>query len=160
MILRVFLSSTSKDLIEEREAVTNVLHEMVNIKPVVMENFTADGRETDLYCDELAGKCDVFILLVGSRYGSVPPGNSLSYTEIEYNAAIKANRDILVFYRADPEPCGESGDLKNSFDRFRKKALENRMAAPFNSPRELALEVSLALHNLLSEGSSLHGNQK
>ncbi len=42
---------------------------------------------------------DVFVLILGHCYGSSPPGQELSYTELEYEAALREKKPILRLRR-------------------------------------------------------------
>ena len=58
---------------------------------------------------DAARASDVFVLLVGESYGTIPPGHDRSYTELEYEAASArpGNAIVLAYFSGDPdtEPC-------------------------------------------------------
>src|SRR5690349_17276880 len=57
---------------------------------VDMRYFAArDGRPAD-YCRRRVGECEAYVAVVGFRYGSLVPGEAVSYTELEYQAASDA----------------------------------------------------------------------
>lgn len=92
--LQVFVSSTYTDLIEERQAAVEAILDAGHI-PAGMELFKA-GNETQLktiyrWIDE----SDVYMLILGGRYGSIETESGKSYTELEYCYAIK--KKIPVF---------------------------------------------------------------
>lgn len=92
--LQVFVSSTYTDLIEERQAAVEAILDAGHI-PAGMELFKA-GNESQLktiykWIDE----SDVYMLILGGRYGSIEPNSGKSYTQLEYEYAL--NRDIPVF---------------------------------------------------------------
>ena len=76
--LQVFVSSTYTDLIEERQAAVEAILDAGHI-PAGMELF----------------KADVYMLILGGRYGSVESKSGKSYTQLEYEYAL--NRNIPVF---------------------------------------------------------------
>jgi 2'-5' RNA ligase len=63
-----------------------------------MAYFTArDGKPSD-YCQDAVGRCDVYVGLIGLRYGSVVPDRPrVSYTELEFDAATEAGLTRLIF---------------------------------------------------------------
>lgn len=92
--LQVFVSSTYTDLIEERQAAVEAILDAGHI-PAGMELFKA-GNESQLktiyrWIDE----SDVYMLILGGRYGSIEEESGLSYTELEYKYAL--SRNIPVF---------------------------------------------------------------
>lgn len=92
--LQVFVSSTYTDLIEERQAAVEAILDAGHI-PAGMELFKA-GNESQLktiykWIDE----SDVYMLILGGRYGSVESTSGKSYIQLEYEYAISKN--IPVF---------------------------------------------------------------
>lgn len=92
--LQVFVSSTYMDLIEERQAAVEAILDAGHI-PAGMELFKA-GNETQLktiykWIDE----SDVYMLILGGRYGSIESKSGKSYTQLEYEYAL--SKDIPVF---------------------------------------------------------------
>ena len=52
--------------------------------PVDMRYFAArDGRPAD-YCRQRVSECEIYMAMVGFRYGSLVPGEAISYTEMEF----------------------------------------------------------------------------
>ncbi len=89
--LQVFVSSTFLDLKEDRQAAVQAILSAGHI-PAGMELFAA-GSESQLqtiyrWIDD----CDVYMLLLGGRYGTVESRSGLSYTELEFNYALKAKK--------------------------------------------------------------------
>lgn len=98
-IVSVFLSSTGSDLIAERDAVYDAINRMPECKCIRMEDFVADPRPAHVVCESEVQQSDLFVGLVAFRYGSVinpDDPESLSYTEIEYNAAEAVDLPILM----------------------------------------------------------------
>ncbi len=92
--LQVFVSSTYTDLIEERQAAVQAILDAGHI-PAGMELFKA-GNESQLktiykWIDE----SDVYMLILGGRYGSIESKSGKSYTQLEYEYAL--SKDIPVF---------------------------------------------------------------
>ncbi|HET7418128.1 MAG TPA: DUF4062 domain-containing protein [Solirubrobacterales bacterium] len=96
---RVFISSTFEDrLLEIRFQIKKALEEL-RAEPVMSE---LDGFPTmgdRLYEDTIAAVrgCQLFILIVGHRYGSKHPEMGESITRLEYRAARDAGMRTMVF---------------------------------------------------------------
>jgi hypothetical protein len=123
--LRIFISSTMRDLANERQAVCQRLLDF-NFEPVNAECWLPNGRQTwDLIRREI-DTSDVFVLILGERYGWVPPSGSmsdknLSVTHLEYLYAKEHTIPILPFLkRLDEETERDSEDAKKR-DAFRRE---------------------------------------
>lgn len=92
--LQVFVSSTYTDLMEERQAAVQAILDAGHI-PAGMELFKAgnDSQLKTIY--KWIDESDVYMLILGGRYGSVEPDSGKSYTQLEYEYAL--SRDIPVF---------------------------------------------------------------
>lgn len=85
--LQVFISSTYKDLIPERQAAVQAVLATGHI-PAGMELFAA-GDETQMQViKHWIEESDVFLLILGGRYGSIEPKSGKSYIELEYDYAV------------------------------------------------------------------------
>ncbi len=82
---QVFVSSTYKDLIEERQHVSEQLLRSRCI-PSGMELFTASGRPPWFVIKSALDTTDYMILILAGRYGSVG-SDGISFTEREYDTA-------------------------------------------------------------------------
>lgn len=93
----VFISSTSQDLSEAREAISDATIFCGHF-PSSMEQFTA-GTERDVdIIKEAIASADIFVILVGSRFGSEVQGaEGKHFLEIEYEIAMDHNKPILAF---------------------------------------------------------------
>lgn len=93
--LQVFISSTYSDLINERQAAVESVLRAGHI-PAGMELFSA-GSETQLeIIKRWIDDSDIYMLLLGGRYGSIEPKSQLSYTELEYNYALESGKPIFA----------------------------------------------------------------
>jgi len=72
---QVFVSSTYKDLIEERYAVMRVLLDNDCI-PIGMEQFPASDMSQMAYIEKMLEDCDYYILILAGKYGSVAQNTS------------------------------------------------------------------------------------
>jgi len=98
--LQVFVSSTYTDLQEERQAAVQAILDAGHI-PAGMELFKA-GNESQLktiykWIDE----SDVYMLILGGRYGSIESNSGKSYTQLEYEYALSKNIPVFAVVLSD-----------------------------------------------------------
>jgi len=90
----IFVSSSFVDLKEERKAIIDEILEVGHF-PSGMEMFSA-GNEEDLEVIKRAiDLCDIYVVLIGARFGSVR--DDRSYTQIEFQYAKESGKPILAF---------------------------------------------------------------
>jgi hypothetical protein len=145
---QVFVSSTFKDLVEERSAVIQTLLEADCI-PTGMEMFPASDSDKFDLIKRVIDLCDYYVVIIGGRYGSVDAEKQLSYTEMEYDYAVKAKKPVMAFLHGDPgkligEKLDLDADLRRRLDAFRQKT-ERRMVKYWNEPGALKGQVALAM---------------
>ncbi|HSG24358.1 MAG TPA: DUF4062 domain-containing protein, partial [Azonexus sp.] len=91
----VYLSSTLLDLKAEREAVSNWLGKNHQVK----HSYVADDDSVAESCLEDINVCDVYVLILGFRYGFVPPIDNpqgLSISQLEFRHAGKRSIPRVV----------------------------------------------------------------
>lgn len=91
--LQVFVSSTYTDLKDERQiAVEAILNE--GHIPAGMELFKAGPTQEEVI-KEWIEQSDIYILILGGRYGSLND-KGISYTEWEYDLAVKMGKPMFA----------------------------------------------------------------
>lgn len=98
---QIFVSSTYKDLKNERDQVIKAILEMGHI-PVGMEMFSAADEEQWKIIQRHIDQSDYYIVLVAHRYGSMD--GDVSYTEKEYDYAVSQGIPVLGFIIDDSAP--------------------------------------------------------
>ena len=151
-IKTVFLSSTSKDLQEHRDAAYGAIEGLDGYHCVRMEDFGARHWDTDEFCRAKVAECDLFVGLVGVLHGSCPPGLKTSYTRREYQAAVDKEKPRLMFVTSDdfPIPAGITKETKEDQqrqERFQKQIRRSRPVPKFAKPNELAVLVLQAIYH-------------
>jgi hypothetical protein len=145
----VFLSSTSRDLAIYREAVHRVIDGLSSFQLVKMEDFGARDASAKDLCARLVRESDLFVGLMGHYYGSCPPGEPVSFTELEYRTATSANLPRLMFVAPDDLPIPASlRESDASFEHqqaLRREVMSDRVVASFATPEQLASAVTKAL---------------
>jgi Domain of unknown function (DUF4062) len=150
---QVFLSSTFRDLRDERRKVFDVLMKMNHI-PAGMELFPAADDEQFEFIKRVIDDCDYYVLIIGGRYGSVSE-DGVSFTEKEYRYAISKGIKVISFLHEDPgklplEKSDTSEGLIEKLEQFRIEASKGRLVQFWNSPDDLASKVILGLTNAIS----------
>jgi hypothetical protein len=145
---QVFISSTFKDLMEERRAVIQTLLEADCI-PAGMELFPASDKQKLDLIKGVIDLCDYYVVIIGGRYGSVDAEAALSYTEMEFDYAVTKGVPVMGFLHGDPgKIAGEKLDLdpklRKKLDAFRQK-IEMRMVKYWNTQGDLPGQVALAV---------------
>lgn len=93
--LQVFVSSTYSDLILERQAAVEAILSAGHI-PAGMELFTAGDESQMDVIKQWIEESDVYMLILGGRYGSIEPKSDKSYTQLEYEYAISLNKPFFA----------------------------------------------------------------
>jgi hypothetical protein len=94
--IHIFISSTSKDLLEYRQAAIDVCNRLQFV-PIGMEFFNAMGAGATEGSKQRIKQADVYVGLFAYRYGYVEEGYEQSVTEIEFQFAGERNLDRLCF---------------------------------------------------------------
>lgn len=118
--MKVFISSVTHLLKDERAALPPFLR-LLEHEPLRFEDFEAQDRSCREACLAGVDAADVYVLLLGPRYGTPFPDTGLSPTAEEFRRARQRRIPILVFNKTvdgDDEPAqvdfkGEVGHYVN-----------------------------------------------
>ncbi len=127
--LRVFVSSTLKELAEERAAARRAI-ESLRLHPVMFELSARPHPPRELYRHYLE-QSHVFIGIYWEQYGWVAPGREISGLEDEFLLAGELPK--LIYFKT-PAPNREPG-LKKMVARIKKDS--EIFVLYFSEPREL-----------------------
>src|SRR3954454_11296816 len=128
-MLKVLLSSTAKDLEPYRAAVDAVIRKLEGLHSVRMEDWTARPNTPRETCEDEVRGSDLFIGILGHCYGSNPPDDPRSFTEIEYDTAVAEDLPRLMFVATDDFPVpasllkSQTADQAQRQEAFRKRVL-------------------------------------
>jgi len=134
--LQVFVSSTYLDLKEERQAAVSAILKAGHI-PAGMELFTAGDKSQLEIIKRWIDESDVYMLILGGRYGSVEESSGVSYTELEYNYAVEQGKPLFAIVITDQA-------LEKKVKKIGTLAMEKER------PVELKLFKELVLSNMSS----------
>lgn len=93
--LQVFVSSTYTDLRTERQAAVEAILTAGHI-PAGMELFTAGDESQMDAIKQWIDESDVYLLILGGRYGSLEPTSRKSYTRLEYEYALSTGKPLFA----------------------------------------------------------------
>ncbi len=93
--LQVFVSSTFSDLIKQRQAAVEAILAAGHI-PAGMELFTAGDESQMEVIKQWIDESDVYLLILGGRYGSIEPKTGKSYTQLEYEYALAQGKPVFA----------------------------------------------------------------
>ena len=163
--LKVYISSTYNDLKAHRKQVIDFFEKKTikeSFELTSMERYVASNNRPLLECLEDVKNSDVYILIIGNRYGYIPEDailnpKKLSITELEYQAAeADGQKTILAFFADETSAQFESDReddenlLKEKKDKLRAFKIDVRTKKmvhpePFISPYHLALQIAESL---------------
>jgi hypothetical protein len=165
--MRIYVSSTFRDLEEHRRACIRVLRQLGH-EVVSMEDYVA---ESSIPVEKVVAdvkSCDLYVILVAWRYGYIPDKERVnidvegavkgetSITEYEFLTAVAAKVKRLAFLIHEHAPWpphlmdgfgsnqGKRGDVTKVLE-FREKIQRDLMVAYFEEPSDLEARLSAAV---------------
>jgi hypothetical protein len=149
---RIYLSSTLDDLRDERTAAVEILRKHGR----VIDTYRAGPKPTVANCLADVRGSQLYVLIVGKRYGWVPAGEAdeeaKSITELEYDACgadPSASIPRLVFVRTtNPDRFSDAETHPATAERvrrFRARAQEEQQAYAFDTIPQLTLALTEAV---------------
>lgn len=155
---RIFVSSTKEDLIPYREAVETVLTGMEHI-PLGMEYFVSSPDSPIDVCLATVRRSQLYIVIVGMRYGSIEEGSGKSFTELEYDEAVKNKIPVLAFI-IDEEQCAilpkfvDVGEKAEKLKQFKAKLNSSYLVSRFASIDNLKQLVEKSVQQAIDKISA------
>lgn len=148
---RVFISSTFVDMIPYREAIQQAITNCDAIS-YGMERFVpAPIRPLDRCYEEIENS-QIFLLMLGHRYGEIDKETGKSFTELEYEKAKELNLPILVFILdtdkvGAPESFRESDRQYDALVRLKTRLKESKeiTVGIFSSEKDLQEKATRSL---------------
>jgi hypothetical protein len=145
---QVFVSSTFRDLEEERKHIIQTLMEMDCI-PAGMELFPAADEEQWDFIKKVIDDCDYYLLLIGGRYGSLSP-EGIGYTEMEYDYAVSKGMKVIALVHGNTNnlpqiKCEKDSKLQEKLESFRDKVCTGRLVKFWENLDQISGIVSLSL---------------
>lgn len=145
---QIFISSTYADLRDERQAAVEAILKAGHI-PAGMELFAAGDESQMGTIKRWIEASDIYMLILGGRYGSMEPTTSLSYIELEYDYAVSLEKPIfavVIKEEALDRKVKEMGkdvietDHPQEYKSFRQKVL-SKTSSFFEDHKDIKLAV-------------------
>lgn len=152
--LQVFVSSTYTDLIEERQAAVEAILSSGNI-PAGMELFAAGDESQMTVIKRWIDESDIYLLILGGRYGAIEKNSGKSYTQLEYEYALEQKKPLFAVVITD-----KGLDVK--IEKLKKDALEQEVPQKLKEFRQVVLsnisrfwddkkDIKIAIHETLAD---------
>ena len=147
---KIFISSTVLDLTNERAAAYNAVNKVGGF-PIMSEK-TMEAQSIDLLTAFLskAMESDIYVLILGSRYGWQPEGKE-SITELEYQTARNQNIPVLVINTTYPKDALQK--------KFEGRVEANYFRKTVSDAFELGTELEKALKTKIDKKQDQYFNR-
>lgn len=157
--LQVFVSSTYTDLIDERQAAVEAILDAGHI-PAGMELFKA-GNESQLNTIyKWINESDVYMLILGGRYGSIETNSGKSYTQLEYEYALSKNIPVFAVVISNSyltQKINSMGydkvteqDHPDKYKSF-KEFVMSKIIREVSDSKDIQIAIHTTLNNFLNE---------
>lgn len=152
---QVFVSSTYKDLKDQRALVIKHIHDMGHF-PVGMEIFPASDQTQWDYITSIIDQSDFYILILGGCYGSLD-ADGKGFTEKEYLYAVEQNLHVLVLFQNEIEelPAEKRDDDLKRVNAFRSLAMQSRLARSWTDESDLIAGVIISLQKAIEKSTAI-----
>src|ERR1700689_444815 len=149
----VFVCSTFDDLEQEREAVLDAIRR-VQQRHNAMEFFGARSGRPINVCLEEVRKSDLLVVIVGEKYGSLPDGMGVSYSQAEYEEGVRLKKPCLAYLRDDDVPIlrkyvERDPDKLKLLDAWKQTLNAEHTVVKFENWPTLAVQVAADIGNFL-----------
>lgn len=163
---QVFISSTYTDLLGERQAAVEAILQAGHI-PAGMELFTSSNQSQWDIIKRWIDESDIYMLILGGRYGSIETKSGKSYTHLEYEYALSIKKPLFVIVIKDEALNQKTvAQVENQnpekLKKFKKKVLSS-MCEFFIDIKDIQLAVHKCLGKIIQDNELIgwvRGNQQ
>lgn len=149
----IFISSTYEDLIPYRE---EVQRNLIRLEQIIkgMEYFGSNPQDSLTVCLSQVRESKLFIGILGMRYGSIDDESELSYSQLEYNEAIRNKIPTLIYIMSEEQPVPvkyvDIGEKAEKLAEFKKNLKKQHTVSFFTSPDDLGKKIAKDVMDALS----------
>jgi hypothetical protein len=164
--LQVFISSTFTDMQEERQAAVEAILKCGHI-PAGMELFSADNKKQFEVIKTWIKNSDVFLLILGGRYGSIEASSNKSYIQLEYEYAKHIGKKPIAIVLSDKGIASKATegiyDIYNleantpEYKKFKDNIIASKMCEFFDNKASLKSCIFSMLRNCEENINQYHG---
>lgn len=152
MIPKIFISSTYTDLILHRKLVKEKLSKL-DVEIIGMEEFGARKEKPLETCLNEVNLAEIYIVIIGMRYGSVDNESGKSFTQLEYEEAIKLNKNVYVYLIDDYEGIVKTKDIDfgkshAKLSEFRTILTNSHTVDYYKSENDLAEKIFIKVKSI------------
>lgn len=155
--LQVFISSTFTDLQSERQAAVQAVLDAGHI-PAGMELFRAGNESQMSTIKKWIDNSDVYMLILGGRYGSLDSKTNRSYTQLEYEYAISKKMPVFAVVLSESYLHIKAAHGENVFEKDNKELYEifkktvlSKLVKFVDDEKDIKLAVHGTLADFLNE---------
>lgn len=159
----VFVSSTYEDLVPYREGAQRVL---IRLEQTIkgMEYFgSSPNRPLDV-CLSSVRECKIYVGIIGMRYGSVDSATGKSFTQLEYEEAVRNNIPTLMYIISDDCPVlskyVDTDERAEKLAAFKSLLREKHTVSFFNSPEDFSTKFTQDIVSLLDTMGHINKDQE
>lgn len=135
---KVFISSTCESFMKPfRDAVRNVVNSL-KMEPEMCDDWPQSGCNPTNVCCKKVLDSDIYLGVLGGRYGYIEPSLDSSMTQVEYLTAVSAKKKILLFVINPINETDEPEPIKKRQNAFIDSLRNSRIIRTFANPIELS----------------------
>lgn len=155
---QVFISSTFRDLQEERQAVLRAVLELDHM-PAGMELFPATDDGAWQLIRDVIDASDYYALIIGGRYGSLD-NEGLGFTEKEYDYAVASHKPVIPLLHKAPdnlprERTETDAGAWEKLKQFRAKVESRHTCVYWASAEDLKAKVIVGLTSTIKRSPAI-----
>ena len=133
----VFVSSTCDEFMKPfRETIREVVEELKMNADLCGDWPQSGSNPADVCCQKVMDS-DIYVCILGGRYGYIEPSLNTSMTEMEFHAAFSTHKKILAFVLTPPNESNEPDAVKNRQNQFVNYLKTSRILREFKNVEEL-----------------------
>lgn len=158
----VFVSSTYEDLVPYREGAQRVL---IRLEQTIkgMEYFGSNPNRPLDVCLNSVRECKIYVGIIGMRYGSVDSVTGKSFTQLEYEEAVRSNIPTLMYIISDDCPVlskyVDTDERAEKLAAFKSLLREKHTVSFFNSPEDFSTKFTQDIVSLLDTMGRINEEQ-
>ncbi|MBF4696075.1 DUF4062 domain-containing protein [Fusibacter ferrireducens] len=150
--MKIFISSTYIDLIDLRKITFDYFNEFAS-SIQTMEVWGASNENPLERCLKKVRESDLYIGIIGHRYGYVAPQYNKSITELEYLEAKRHNIDRLILIMDDNYQIAskfvDKGESASKLDEFRTNLMNEHFVSLFSDKQIFSKGLNNSFRNYL-----------